>query len=254
MRHGPLQFVFPGICAVLLCLPTTAAVGATAPPGTGTGQSQGGGYRVGDKVQVNTGFGWVTAQILKIDGNRYYVHTGAGDIWKYYPAEVRGATPTAQDRANGHYQLHDRVQVHVDGGWESGEIVTTMGQEYQIKLAGNRETWATPENMRYAGSAAAARPATQGGVPPRPGMTSCAGKIEGRYSNSGGLGSVTIVFRSGKATLADPSGEGEVLECWMRGDKIILHKPGQSNLDMPISINRVVTVDNPLGERRKMGN
>src|SRR6266850_627403 len=100
MRLGPLQFVFPGICAVILSLPTTAAVGATVLPSM-EGQSQGGGYKVGDKVQVNTGFGWVSAQILKIDGNRYYVHTGAGDVWKYYPAEVRGAggAPSAQDRA-----------------------------------------------------------------------------------------------------------------------------------------------------------
>src|ERR1700722_2966150 len=238
MRLGPLQFVFPGIFAVLLSLPTSVAVAATAPPAGELGHVHGGGYKVGDKVQVKTGFGWVAAQILKVDGNRYYVHTGAGDVWKYYPAEVRGAgSLTAQDRANGHYQLHDKVQVHVDGHWESGEIVTTMGQDYQIKLAGNRETWATPENMRYAGAAAAAPATAQGGVPPKPGMTSCAGKIEGRYSNSGGLGSLTIVFRSGKATLADPSGQGGVLECWMGGDKIILHKPGQSNLDMPISIN-----------------
>src|SRR5258707_5703225 len=67
MRHGPLQFVFPGIFAVILSLPATVA--ATAPPGTGTGQSQSGGYKVGDKVQVNTGFGWIAAQILKINGN-----------------------------------------------------------------------------------------------------------------------------------------------------------------------------------------
>src|SRR5258708_33928532 len=103
MRFGPLQVVFPGIVAVIICLPTTAVFSATALPGMETGQSQGGGYKVGDKVQVNTGFGWVTAQILKIDGSRYYVHTGAGDVWKYYPAEVRGVgPPSAQDRANGH--------------------------------------------------------------------------------------------------------------------------------------------------------
>jgi hypothetical protein len=255
MRHGPLRLIFPGMLAVVLSLLLTAALSATTPPDAGLGQSQGGGFKVGDRVQVNTGFGWISAQIMKIDGNRYYVHTGAGDIWKYYPAEVRsaGGALTTQDRANGHYQLHDKVQVHVDGHWESGEIVTTMGQQYQIKLAGNRETWAGPENLKYGGAAAAA-PAAQGGVPPKAGMTSCAGKIEGRYSNSGGLGSLTIVFRSGKATLADPSGQGEVLECWMSGDKIILHEPGKSNLDMPIAINNDGTLDTPLGEIRKKGN
>ena len=257
MRLGPLQFVFSGIFAVVLCLPAAvlpATATASTPPETG--QSQGGGYKVGDKVQVNTGFGWIAAQILKIDGNRYYVHTGAGDIWKYYPAEVRGAggALTSQDRANGHYQLHDKVSVHVDGHWETGEIVTTMGDQYQVKLAGNRETWAGPENLKYGGAAAAAPAAAQGGVPPKPGMTSCAGKIEGRYSNSGGLGSLTIIFRSGKATLADPSGQGEVVECWVSGDKIILRKPGHANEDMPISINNDGTLDTPLGEIRKKGN
>jgi len=245
MQAGPLRSVLLVISIIILSL--SAA----------TSQSQGGGYKVGDRVQVNTGFGWVSAQILKINGNRYYVHTGAGDVWKDYPAEVRaaGGAPNAQDRANGHYQLHDKVQVHVDGRWEIGEIVTTMGDQYQVKLAGNRETWAGPENLKYAGSAAAQAPAAaQGGTPPKPGMTSCAGKIEGRYSNSGGLGSLTIVFRAGKATLADPSGEGEVLECWMSGDKIILHKPGQSNLDMPIAINNDGTLDTPMGEIRKKGN
>jgi hypothetical protein len=255
MGLGPLRFAFPCLFAVILSLPATAVVAATGLSGTGTGQPQGSGLRVGDKVQVNTGFGWITGQIMKIDGNRLYVHTGAGDIWKYYPTEVRSAGGLkAQDRANGHYQLHDKVQVHVDGHWEMGEIVTTMGEQYQIKLAGNRETWAGPENMRFAGQAPAGPPAAHGGVPPKPGMTSCAGKFEGRYSNSGGLGSVTIVFRSGKATLADPSGEGEVLECWTSGDKIILHKPGQSNLDMPIAINNDGTLDTPLGEIRKKGN
>jgi hypothetical protein len=40
----------------------------------------------------------------------------------------------------------------------------------------------------------------------------------------------------------------------MSGDKIILHKPGQSNLDMPISINNDGTLDTPMGEIRKKGN
>ena len=156
MRHGPLQFVFSGICAVLLSLPATAAVGATAPPGTGTGQSQGGGYRVGEKVQVNTGFGWVTAQILKIDGNRYYVHTGAGDIWKYYPAEVRGAgLQQPRTGRTGTTNSTTECKCTSMAAGRAARSLRTMGQDYQIKLAGNRETWATPENMRYAGSAAA---------------------------------------------------------------------------------------------------
>jgi hypothetical protein len=48
-------------------------------------------------------------------------------------------------------------------------------------------------------------PARQAGQPPKPGMTSCAGKFEGRYASAaGGPGVTTIVFRSGKATLREP--------------------------------------------------
>ena len=41
----------------------------------------------------------------------------------------------------------------------------------------------------------------------------------------------------------------------MPGDKIILHKPGDSpNQDMPIDINSDGTLQTPLGEIKKKGN
>jgi hypothetical protein len=85
-------------------------------------------------------------------------------------------------------------------------------------------------------------------------MASCAGKIEGRYATTG-LGSATIVFRSGKATVSSGFGDGEVLECWTAGDKIVLRQPGHPELDMPVDINNDGTIQVPIwGELKKKGN
>lgn len=53
------------------------------------------------------------------------------EVWKNYPAERRRTgPPTAQDRANGIHQLHDKVLVNVRGqGWVAGEIIITKGME-----------------------------------------------------------------------------------------------------------------------------
>jgi len=97
--------------------------------------------------------------------------------------------------------------------------------------------------------------APKAGTPPKPGLTSCAGKIEGRYSSSAGLAGLSITFRSGKATMSGGLGADEELECWTGGGKIILHKAGESNAaDMPLDINNDGTIDTPLGEIRKKGN
>ena len=76
--------------------------------------------------------------------------------------------------------------------------------EHQVELPGNRTAWADGKNLRPSATATTTASTPKAGVPPKPGMTSCAGKIEGRYTTSGGgFGSVTITFRAGKATLTD---------------------------------------------------
>jgi hypothetical protein len=96
------------------------------------------------------------------------------------------------------------------------------------------------------------------GTPPKPGLTSCAGKIEGRYALSGGLGSMTIIFRSGKAFLPEVMGNGppEEYECWTGGRQIVLHQPGNPNHipDMQLDINNDGTLQAPFGELKKKGN
>lgn len=107
--------------------------------------------------------------------------------------------------------------------------------------------------------------AVQSGQPPKPGLTSCAGKFEGRYASAAGSpGLVTIVFRAGKATVREPnmvmtdgklsamSSEKEA-ECWTGGGKIVLRWLDGSNYDFPIDINDDGTLDTTYGELKKKG-
>ena len=218
-------------------------------------QGEPNGFQIGDTVQINTAFGWGEGRIVSITGNNYRVNFQGIEVTKTYPAELHRIGPlTPGDRAAGLYELHDRVQVNFEGRWIDSEVLTILGMEYQVKVPGNRVTWAKPENLRYVG--AQLKPAAPAaGTAPKPGLASCAGKFEGRYSNAGGFASMTIIFRSGKATLTDPSGGGEEVECWTGGGKIYLHKTGDpADQAMPIDINNDGTLDTPFGEIKKKGN
>ena len=210
-----------------------------------------GGFKIGDTVQVNSLFGWMNGKVLAIRGNSYYVHAQTGaDVWKDYPTEVRRLGPaTAEDKAHGQYELHDRVQVLFEGKWVESEIVGSLNNEFQVKLPGNRTAWATVQNLRYIGPQAKLAPKTG---PPKPGLVSCAGKIEGRYS-AGGFGNFTITFRNGKANVA-MYGDGEDVECWTGGGKIYLRIPDPNIGDMVLDINSDGTLDSPPGELKKKGN
>jgi hypothetical protein len=113
-------------------------------------------------------------------------------------------------------------------------------------------------------AAAAPAPRAAGG-PPKPGLTSCAGKFEGRYgSEAGSMGNVTITFRSGKATVREPDAvmkDGKLAalfserdaECWYGGGKIYLHWLNGDTDEFPIDINDDGTLDTTYGELKKKG-
>ena len=231
------------------------ARGGAASPAPASAQTGAGGFKVGDTVQINTAFGWMNAKVLRVNGNQYYVHAQSGaDVWKPYPTELHRIGPAnAEDHANGIYDLGERVQVNFEGKWVESKIHGTVNNEYDVDLPGNRHGYVTAQNLRPSTAPPPAPP--KAGVPPKPGFVSCAGKVEGRYATTGGLGSMQITFRSGKATVGGGLGDDEVFECWLSGEKIILHKPGDNpNLDMPIDINNDGTLQTPLGEIKKKGN
>ncbi|HKD06868.1 MAG TPA: hypothetical protein VKB79_13280 [Bryobacteraceae bacterium] len=234
-------------------LQTAAEEKAVSARGAAQAESSSNGINVGDSVEVLTGFGWTPAKVLAIQGNDYKVNANGVQVIKTYPSEVRrvGAA-NARDHAAGQYRLHDRVQVNVGGQWMDGTIVLENGMDYQVQF-GNRTVWAGPKDLRPSSTPAPAATAKTTG-PPQPGMTSCAGKIEGRYVTTG-AGSATIIFRSGKATMGNGFGGEDTLECWVARDKIILREPGHPEKEMPIDINNDGTLQVPIyGEFKKKGN
>ncbi len=72
------------------------------------------------------------------------------------------------------------------------------------------------------------------GKPPRPGLVSCAGKIEGRYAADGAM-PVQMTFRSGKVTLS-----------------LFTTLPGEQG-GMEIDINDDGSLQAPFGELKKKG-
>jgi hypothetical protein len=255
-RRGPAprQQVLTMVQACHLETAAEAKAAASGQPAGGTvPQVSSNGINVGDSVEVITGFGWSRGKVISIQGNNYRVDVNGVQITKTYPSEVRriGAA-TAQDHAAGQYRLGDRVQVNVNGQWMEGKIVVDNRTEYQVQF-GNRTVWAGPQNLRPSGGPPQAAAPNSGG-PPKPGMTSCAGKIEGRYVTTG-AGSATIIFRSGKATMRNGFGGEDTLECWMSGEKLILREPGHPESEMPIDINNDGTLQVPIyGEFKKKGN
>lgn len=234
--------------------PAEAKAAASSQPAQGAApQTSSNGIKVGDSVEVITGFGWSPAKVIAIQGNNYRVNVNGVQVTKTYPSEVRRVGPaTPQDQAAGQYRLGDRVQVKVNGQWVEGKIITDNRTEYQVQF-GNQTVWAGPQNLRPSTAPPPAAAAKASG-PPKPGMTSCAGKIEGRYATTG-QGSATIIFRSGKATMTNGFGGEDTLECWTSSDKIILREPGRPGTEMSIDINNDGTLEVPIyGEFKKKGN
>jgi hypothetical protein len=176
----PLRFIFTLV--VIIVIP--AGLIAQAPKSQlqnqrgAAPQADANGFKVGDKVQINTAFGWVDGTITAISGNNYRVRAQTGtEVTKTYPSELHRIGPlTDRDRAVGLYELHDKVQVNVDGKWTEGEVISIMGMQYQVQLPGNRAAWAGPENLRFVGTP---KPATaKAGVPPRPGSPVAQAKLK----------------------------------------------------------------------------
>jgi hypothetical protein len=250
-RFRPLVF---GAAVVVVCLTSQGLSARQAARGATPTQADANGFKVGDVVDVDTAFGWTDATILAMNGSNYQVKTKQGvTVMKAYPLELhRKGAYTDRDHAVGLYALKDIVQVNITGkGWLEGSVTTTRGMEYQVTFPDNSTAWASGPQIKYVRTPGPATAKT--GVPPKPGFVSCAGKIEGRYASTGGFGSMTIVFKDGKASITAGMGDDEVLECWTLKDKIILRKPGAPEQDMPIDINNDGTLQTPMGELKKKG-
>jgi hypothetical protein len=223
-----------------------------------------GGFKVGEKVRVLID-GWQEATVLEVHGRSFLVHLPSGiDVSKLWPYEVhRLGTLTAEDHAAGQYDLHDRVQVLVNGRWMEGEI---RGQNnvnmYDIKVPGVDTGFGsdivntTPENIRMSTTPAPPPPAQRAaGQVPKAGLVSCAGKYEGRWEHVSGMGGMKVVFRSGKATITEGLSGEMPFDCFTGDGKVVFYKAGSfTPFSYDFDINLDGTLQTPLGAIKKMGN
>ena len=236
----------------------TATVAASSQGAPGAGA-----FKVGDTVRVLSD-GWQDAQVLQVHGNSYFVRMPNGvEVSKIWPHEVRRLGKlTAEDHAAGQYDVRDRVQVLVNGKWMEGEIRGQQLNMYDIKVAGVDTGFGsdivntTPENIRMSTTAAPpARAQRAAGQVPKPGLTSCAGKYEGRWEHVSGMGGMKVVFRSGKATITEGLGGEMPFDCFTGDGKVVFYKAGSfTPFSYDFDINNDGTLQTPLGAIKKMGN
>ena len=236
------------------------AAAAPAPVQNGAGP---GGFKVGDTVRVLID-GWQEAKIIQVHGRSYVVHLPNGiDVSKLWPMEVRRVGKlTSEDHAAGQYDLHDRVQVLVNGRWMEGEVRGQNLNMYDIKVPGVDTGFGsdivntTPENIRMSTTAPPPPPAQRAaGQAPKPGLASCAGKYEGRWEHVSGMGGMKVVFRSGKATITEGLGGEMPFDCFTGGGKVVFYKTGSfTPFSYDFDINNDGTLQTPLGAIKKMGN
>jgi hypothetical protein len=234
----------------------TGAVANSQPTSSSAGISQpgAGGFKVGDTVRILSA-GWQEAKVLQVRGNSYYVRLDNGiEVSKSWPVEVRRLGKlTAEDHAAGQWDLHDKVQVLVNGRWMEGKIVGQSLNRYTVGFADENTVETGPENLRA--STAAPLSARQAGQAPRPGLASCAGRYEGRWEHVSGMGGITVVFRSGKATVTEGLGGPMEFECWISGSQIVFYKAGSfTPFSYGFDMNNDGTLQTPLGAIKKMGN
>lgn len=225
------------LCVSLAALPTTAAAQTDI------------GIKMGDTVTVGTGFGWVSAIVLAAAGHDFRVRLINGpEVLKRYPTELRRLGPlTAYDRANGVYGIDDRVQVLYQGKWVDSRVLSSLGMEYEVALPGNMKGWARTDQIRFVGEPPPKVMATD--RPPPAGMTSCAGKFEGRYEMTNGM-PMGLVFRSGSVTMREMGQDTGKGQCFTGNGRIIIRLEGEEE-ELVIEINDDGTLQTPLGEMKK---
>jgi hypothetical protein len=212
------------------------------------------GFAIRDQVSVNTSQGWKEALIVAMNGNDYRVRLPDGSVAvKRYPAELHRMGPfTERDRALGLFALNERVQVLMDGRVEIGTIVSIKNMDYEVQLAENRWVWVNGRILLLAPHQPPGAAGPQTSAPPRPGLISCAGSIEGRYEAPEDSKGPDMEFRSGRVLMRATDGHDQTLECWKDEARLYLYRPGEfGGQPMPIEISADGSLKTPLGLIRK---
>jgi len=134
----------------------------------------------------------------------------------------------------------ESVEVLLFGAWTKGKLLAIDGKQFNVELPDGTKYWMEADEVRKIVVP------TPPGQPPKPGLSKCAGKFDGRYSTDTGY--PVIIFRHGTASV---QGDAAV-ECWIGHGKIYLHAPGtRADQDFVMTVLKNGALDTPLGEIRK---
>lgn len=222
---------------------------------------------VGDIVQTNLNGTPVIGEVTRAAGAVADLNAGQNNNVPLLRVENMKVVQKAGTGGKSSCTVGESVQVRSFANTlVAGRIMKINGAYCEIDSSGSGFTgWSKCSDVLRASGGTCAPPAAAaaqgrtggaapaaGPQPPRPGLTSCAGKIEGRYSTAAGLGGLTIEFRSGKATVKGPLVGDEVADCWTSGTKIVLHNANEPE-DLELDINKDGSIDTPFGEIKKKG-
>ncbi len=198
---------------------------------------------------VGSGQGFVLAIVTGREQHEFKVRIINGpEVFKRYLEHVRRrGKPNAYDHANGIYEVGDRIKASTKASGSTAGSSRGMGMEYQVELRGDMMVWAKPEQIRFVSDAPPPAVA-KAGKAPRPGLVSCAGKVEGRCAADGNV-PMQITFRSGKVTVS-MMGENQAGDCWWGEGKLFISIPGEEGL-IELDLNDDGSLQGPFGGLKK---
>jgi hypothetical protein len=208
----------------------------------------------GDIVQTGLNGTPVVGEVIRSRGTLADLNLGQNNVVPMLDTQYMKVLQKAGSAAQASFAVGQMVRVpHLAGTTVTGRIMKVNGAYCEIDASQSGFTgWSKCPGSESAAGAAAVGGAAVAGKPPKPGYVTCAGKIEGRYAPSTGLPGMSIVFRSGKATVSMPMVGDEEDDCWVSGNKLLLHSRTDGT-DADIDINDDGTLQTPLGELKKKG-
>ncbi len=255
MRENTLRSRFSRHVLAAACLALAGVEGAAAQDAVSAG----------DIVETHVNGQTVIGEVIRARGSLADLSLGQNQVVPFLEAQYMRVLQPAGSGGRSPFEIGELVHVQAGPATSlAGRLLKTNGAYCEIDSSQSGFTgWTRCSELTAAApgkSSALSSTAPHSGAnasataarAPKPGFTSCAGKIEGRYASTGGFGMFTIVFRSGKATVKAMASPDEEVECWISGKQIILHNPHDPN-DMPIDINDDGTLDTPIGQIRKKG-
>jgi hypothetical protein len=132
------------------------------------------------------------------------------------------ARPAAPQASNAAFKVGDIAMAYSMFGWIQVRILEIRGNQYRIQYMDRSNMWVKASNLRR--PTAVATRSGAGSVPPggatKSDAGSCAGKLDGTFADQ--LGLLSIVFRSGKATVTQPLAGTYEADCRIQGNRIVL--------------------------------